>query len=165
MTSIVNQDVYPWDLGGEGFQEISVALIADKYFNLLFRHLPAVWIDIHAENFCARTEIIFPHLQRATLKYAKFQEMNIRATKLGEVPVIDFKIMVPFRNRVAGIFIKISFHVVHGFILKIINNFSIGGNNNLGRPFVPVRTSDSSLSRQPAALCFGDGCNGCETFF
>lgn len=52
------------------------------------------------------------------------------------------------------------------FISEAAGNLagSLGGGFFMAEILVPG-CGDSSLSPLAAALCFGDGCNGCETFF
>ena len=96
VTAIIDQNVYPWDLCCQLFQERFVFLIADEYFNLLLLKFLAMRIDVYPKYLCVSPKILFPHLQRTSLRDAEFYNVNTTASKTGKVPIIDLKIMVPF---------------------------------------------------------------------
>jgi hypothetical protein len=114
MAAVVDQDIDPRNSFRQGFQESSVFLIAYEYLDLLLFDLLAMRIDVYPEYFAPGPEIVFPHLQRASLRNTEFNNVRVGAAKTREVPLINVEVMLPFVDQSTGIFIEVFVKIVHG---------------------------------------------------
>ena len=118
VTAVIDQDVDPGDLTNQEPQEFAVGLIPDEYPDAFLLELLAGRIDIDPEYACLRAEIVLPHLQRAALIHAYFQQMNIRAPIAREVAVIYLEVMLPLMNEITRVLDEIGFEIVHANTLR-----------------------------------------------
>jgi hypothetical protein len=70
-------------------------------------------IDIYPEYSCLGAKILFPYLQRPTLIYTNFNNMNICASKLRKMAIINRKIMLSLVDQPSGILCEVSFQIIH----------------------------------------------------
>ena len=121
MATIVDEDVYAWNLLSQRTQETPVCLIPNKYLDPVFFQSLAVRIDVDPKHSALRPKIMLPHLQRSALRHAEFDDMNIGAPKPREVPLIDFEIVLPLVNMPARIFREV-FFPVHSLAMSFPTN-------------------------------------------
>ena len=108
VASIVKNDVYSWIFIYNLSDNFRVFLAADKDLDRILFMFLALGIYVKADNACASSEILSPHLQRAPPKDADLKYDWGEIAKPREVSFINIKIVDPFVKSLGRVFQEVS---------------------------------------------------------
>src|SRR5205085_942015 len=74
---------------------IAVALVADENLDALALVLAAGFVDVHAIDLAAGSEIVSPHAQATATEHADFHDVHVAADEFCEMAVIRREIVPP----------------------------------------------------------------------
>jgi len=97
-------------------QKRDIVLASDSNVNLTFFEGFTCRIDVNRHDFSIRAEISLPHLSRAARSRTYLKKQTRTPGKWGEMPLVDWKIVLPLVDRTFSISKKVCIEVSHAVI-------------------------------------------------